>query len=66
MNAPPPSPTPNQPAVNRRIEKKLRLMGDLFSFAMAVKTTQLRAKYPAWSEQAIRMEAVRLMDRANR
>lgn len=46
----------------QQTEKKLRLAGELFAFAMAIKMTQLQKKIPHWSERALRDEAYRLMD----
>lgn len=48
------------------IEKKLRLAGDLFAFAITLKINQLRIQHPTWSQKQLQQEAIRLMERANR
>ena len=44
------------------IIKKLRLAGELYEFALRVKTTRLRRRHPEWDEKRIRAEALRLIE----
>jgi len=45
-----------------QILRKLRLAGELFEFALRVKTERLRLQHPKWTAEQVRAEALRLID----
>lgn len=51
-----------KPRDRAELLKKLRLAGELFKFAMRVKSHRLKRQHPDWSPEQIRTESLRLIE----